>query len=659
MSGCRCAGFSNLAGWIDSPAAGKIATDRLLKVSALEDSSLFKVARFIKRLLVYQPPSEPSRFVLNEGADDAHAACPSAKRLLKGDSAELAALIRFARRLTETMAKVQTALAKGRWAAEREVLRAEYVALAKQWAEIGPVILAYDAGAGNEAERPVSTSLAENEEIIKTLYNLPANKDIVLRHLAVATTPYRQAMLAYMEGLVNSQTISLAILQPLMLLAGGERRIDCEAMAKAVMEQLLPTNHARLVTGFRDIQAGINSGDTVIFLDGDAEAILVETKGWEHRSVSRPLTEQSIRGAQVAFTENLRVNTGLVRTMLRATDLVTELIPVGERSRVSCAIMYLSSVANPQLVAEIKRRVEGIDTDYINDSGYLEQFIEDRYILPLPQALSTERPDRVAAHLVEGRVALIVEGSPFALVAPANFFTFFHSGEDFSLQPSAANFLRVLRLFGTLLSVVLPALYVSLIYFHQEAIPTELALATAGAREEVPFPAWFEIMVMEISFELIREAGVRIPGVLGSTIGIVGAIILGQAAVAARIVSPITVILVAITGLASSIIPEYRMAFFARLSRFALMLMAVVMGLVGLAGGLLTLVVALCAMKSFGVPYMVPIAPRTIPGLDVVTRGPVWRRDRRPDPLSPLDPGRQAAPSRAWERKLPTGEERR
>lgn len=653
------AGRFRLAGWIDSAAAGKIGTGRLAKVNALEDSSLFKVARLIKRLIVYQPPAEPSRFVLDEGADDGHAERTPAPSQLKADQAELDGLIRFGHRLTATLAKVQAALAAGRWAGEREALKAEYQALTRQWADLSPVLLAYDAGADNAAERPVSTSLAENEELVKTLYNLPANKDIVLRRLTIATAPPRQAMLVYMEGMADGKMISLAVLQPLMLLVSADRRIGGEGLAKKVMEEILPTNHVRLVTGFGDIQAGINSGDTVIFIDGEAEAILVETKGWEHRSVDRPLSEQSIRGAQAAFSENLRVNTGLVRSMLRATDLVTELIPVGERSRVSCALMYLATVTNPELVAEVKRRIEGINADYINDSGVLEQFIEDRYILPLPQTLSTERPDRAAAHLAEGRLVIIVEGSPYALVAPVNFFTFFHSGEDFSLKPAAANFLRVLRLFGTLLSIVLPALYVALIYFHQEALPTELALAIAGAREEVPFPAWFEILVMEISFELIREAGVRIPFVLGSTIGIVGAIILGQAAVAAHVVSPITVILVAITGLASSIIPEYRMAFFARMSRFVLMLLAVFMGLVGLAGGLLTLVVALCAMKSFGVPYMVPIAPRTTPGLDVVIRGPVWRLGRRPDALSPLESRRQADPSRVWEQELPAGEESR
>lgn len=618
---------------------------------------LLKIGRLFKRIAVYQPPTEPSRFVLEEGVDDGREDYAKREDGLKAAVEELEALARFGRRLAIALGKAKMALETGEWAEKNKVVKAECTALEKQWTELSPILLAYDTRSENLAERPISTSLEENRKIIEVIYSLPANKDVVMRHITLGTEPPLKATLVFMEGLTDGNMVTLGILQPLMLLAGGRRQAGGEGLIKQISEELLPGNQVKQISNFSDVQSGVNSGDTVIFFDGAAEALLIETKGWEHRGVGRPMTEQSIRGSQAAFSENLRVNTGLVRSMLRATDLVTELIPVGSRTRINCAVMYLESVANPKLVAEVKRRISKIDSDYLNDSGHLEQFIEDRFILPLPQSLSTERPDRVAAHLAEGRVAVIVEGSPFALVMPALFFTFFHSGEDFSLQPAAANMLRLLRMFGTLLSTVLPGLYIALTYFHQEALPTELAMAIAAAREEVPFPAWFEILMMEISFELIREAGIRIPGILGTTIGIVGAIILGQAAVAARIVSPIIVILVAITGLASSIIPEFRMAFFARLSRFGLLLASVTMGLVGLASGLLFMTVALCSMKSFGVPYMAPVGPKTIAGLDVVIRGAVWRRERRPDPLSPLDPYRQADRSRQWEQEPPVGGE--
>ncbi len=342
-----------------------------------------------------------------------------------------------------------------------------------------------------------------------------------------------------------------------------------------------------------------------------------------------------------AFSENLRTNTGLVRSILRSSDLVTEMIRIGERGKLNCALMYIDSIANTSLVNEVRRRLKGLDTDYISDSGNLVQFIDDHPQSLFPQTLSTERPDRVASHLAEGRLAIILEGSPFAQVLPASFFSFFHSGEDFSLKSGVANFMRILRFFGALLSTVLPSLYLSLSYFHPEAMPTELLLAIAGSRENVPFPAWFEVFVMEVSFELIREAGVRIPGILGSTIGIVGAIILGQAAVAAKLVSPIVVVLIAITGLASFTIPEYRMASAVRLIRFVLLAVGTTMGLVGLAMALLILATMLCGLKSYGVPYMAPIGPRTMANFDVVMRGQAFNQENRPDDLGTKDRRRQ------------------
>jgi len=385
-----------------------------------------------------------------------------------------------------------------------------------------------------------------------------------------------------------------------------------------------------------------------LFLEGVNQAVLIETKGYEHRSVGKPEIEQSVRGSQVAFSEALRVNTGLIRTMMPSNDLVTEIFEIGDRIPTKCAIMYLKSVANPKLIGEIKRRILNIKTDYISDMGVLEQFIEDHPSIALPQMLSTERPDRTVAALSEGRVAILLNGTPFAHVVPVSFFTFFHSAEDFSLKLPIGSVTRLLRLIGTLLAVILPAVYLSIVYFHPEALPTEMILAIAGARERVPFPSVGELLLMEFAFELIREAGLRIPGLLGSTIGIVGAIILGQAAVSANLVSPVTVVVIALTGLASFTIPDYRLAAAGRLLRFVFVALAYMLGLVGVALGLLLVTAVLTNMKSFGVPYMVPIAPKTMAGLDVIIRGPVFRQEMRPDGLNTQDNRRQPHISRQW-----------
>jgi spore germination protein KA len=314
--------------------------------------------------------------------------------------------------------------------------------------------------------------------------------------------------------------------------------------------------------------------------------------------------------------------------------------------------MYLRSLANPILVAEVKRRIKGITTDYIASIGMLEQFIEDHPSAPLPQMLATERPDRVAASLAEGRMALFLDGTPFGHILPVSLFSFFHSGDDWSMKASAGTFMRIIRWFGTLFALILLSLYLAISYYHPEALPTELILALAAARESVPFPAFFEILMMEFSFELIREAGIRVPGVLGSTIGIVGAIILGQAAVSANLVSPIMVVIIAITGLASFAIPDYRMAFALRILRFVFLLLAATLGLVGLALGMLVLSVILCSMKSFGVPYLVPIGPKTIANFDVIARGSVFQMESRPDELNTQDPTRQPAISRSWTQEI-------
>ncbi len=486
---------------------------------------------------------------------------------------------------------------------------------------------------------------------------MPLNKDIVIREIDIASDPPVKAMAIFIDGMVDTKNQNLSILQPLMMLGSAQRKLYDGDLVDSIIRKYLPTNQVLRADNFTKLQEGINSGDTALIFDGIAEAILVNTKGWEHRSIEKPSTEPTVRGSQAGFTENLRTNTTLIRTIMRNSDLVTEMMKVGERSKTTVAMLYLKSVVNPQLVDEVRRRIQGIRTDNLDSSGTLIQFIEDHPDLPFPQSLSTERPDRVGPHLSEGRIALIVDGNPYIHVLPVSFFTFFHASEDFSLPFPVANFQRLLRFFGALIATILPALYIAISYFHVEALPTQLLLAIAGSREDIPFPAWFEVLVMEISFELIREAGVRVPGILGSTIGIVGAIILGQAAITAHIVSPAVVVVIAITGLASFTIPEYLMAAAIRLLRFLLLIFSAVLGLVGLATILLWLTVILCNMKSFGMPYLTPLSPKTRAGFDVVVRGPVYRQEDRPDALNTQDRNRQPPISRTWKKERPAGKE--
>ncbi|MGE5557055.1 MAG: spore germination protein [Bacillota bacterium] len=495
----------------------------------------------------------------------------------------------------------------------------------------------------------VANYLENNEAILKDLYCLPDNKDIVLRPFRLGTEQPVKALAVYMQGLADKQSIVEHVIKPLMLFAGFARQEPADGdLIEYIMEYILPGQEITKTNDFVKVVDDINYGNTVLFIDNQAEAISIDTRGWEHRGIERPATEQVVRGPQEGFAEVLRSNLALIRKIMKNNGLITELFQIGERNRVYCAVLYLNDLANPDLVAEVKRRVASIKLDFLNGSCMLEQMIQDHPLIPIPTILSTERPDRVASYLAEGKVAILVDGSPFTLVVPATFFSMVHAAEDSYYPWPFGTFLRLVRVVSIFVTLLLPAIYLAVIYYHQEMLPTDLLLAIAGARERVPFPSLVEVLLMETSFELVREAGVRVPGVIGTTIGIVGALLLGQAAVAANLVSPILIIIVAVTGLASFAIPNYTLSFSFRLLRFAYIFIAVMAGLYGVGLALFINLVSASALKSFGMPYLSPVGPKTFHGKDVIHRMPLWEIEKRPDYLNPQDATRQPKVSRGW-----------
>ena len=493
----------------------------------------------------------------------------------------------------------------------------------------------------------IRASLEQNKKIISKLYGLPKNKDLVIREFVIGTEPEISCFAVFIDGLTDKAVQDL-LFQALMLFAKRPLTKEKKNLAPLVREHLLPGNQVALKNLFSDVLSSVNMGDTAVFLDGSTEALLIETKGFEHRGVDRPQSEQTVRGPQEGFTETLRVNTALIRKIIRNEQLTTEMSTLGDRTKTMVAIMYLRDLANPDLVAEVKRRLESIKIDYIAESGILSELIEDHPYNLNPTILTTERPDRVASKIIEGRVAIIVDGSPFVLVVPTTLYEQLQTGEETYIRWQYGTYLRYLRALAFLVSFLAPGVYLSIVLFHHEMIPTELLLAIAGNREKVPFPSLVEVLLMEISFELIREAGIRLPGVIGGTIGIVGALILGQAAVQANIVSPILVILVAITGLASFTIPDYALSFSLRIYRFAYIALGVTMGFFGIAIGIFSHMILTANLKSFGVPYLSPVGPRTVGGVDVVYRMPVFFHDKRPDYVNPQDITSQPQVSRGW-----------
>lgn len=622
----------------------------------MQENLMTSTYQRLKKLLVYQPPQLPTPFILDEAErEDNKSGFEVGQPPLPKAAHELELLISYAHRLEDFITKTKETFSRVVTKEDIEQLARQVEILEQQHAEVAPVYLSYTTGI-DPLERPIGVSLDENKKIIQEIYQMPANKEVLFREFEIPGKKPIKAMLVFIDGLVDKKLINTSVLQSLMLFDGTKEEVYGEKLVSALVAKYLPTNEAKRIHLFRDLANEVSAGDTALLLDGVSEAIIISTKGYSQRGLSTPNAERSVRGSQVAFSEGLKTNTSLIRVLMPDSDLVTEIIEVGKRAPLKCAIMYLHGVANPDLVAEVKRRISSISTDYVSDLGVLEQMIEDHPNIPFPQSLSTERPDRTVAHLAEGRIAILLQGTPFAHIVPINFFSFFHSIEDFSLKSFAGSFMRILRMLGALISIVLPSAYLAINYFHQEALPTEIVLAIAGAREKVPFPALVEILMMEFSFEFIREAGLRVPGLLGSTIGIVGALILGQAAVTANIVSPIMVVIIAITGLASFTIPDYRLGIGLRLTRFVFLALGATFGLVGLAFGLLIGLVMLCSMKSFGVPYMAPIAPKTMRGgFDVVLRGPVYEQEERPDELNTKNRRRQQEISRRWILEKPVG----
>lgn len=505
----------------------------------------------------------------------------------------------------------------------------------------------------------ISKKISENLDYIKKVYSIPTNGDIVLREFDITVKDRTiSAFAIFIDGMTDRMVINHAILQPLMMLSNLDIKGNPNELVEYIKKHLLPQSQLNISDTYEKVISEVNFGGCAVFIDGLGVAFTADVKGWEHRSVERPNTELVIRGPQEGFTEVLRVNTALVRKILKDEDLIVENVEIGRRSKTPCSMLYIKDIANEKLVNEVRRRLKSIKIDYLQDSGELEQLIEDSTILHTPQIIDTERPDRVASMLAEGKVAVIVSGSPFALVMPTTATELFRSAEDSYVRFPYANFLKIIRIIGLFLTLLLPGFYIATINYHVEMLPTDLLLAIEASRERVPFPSIVEMLILEVSFELIREAGVRIPGPIGPTLGIIGALILGQAAVAANIVSPILIIIVAVTGIGSFSVPSFSLAFSLRILRFGYILLGTIAGFLGLTTGLFVHLITLVNAKSFGVPFMAPMGPKTSDRYThELTRAPVWKQERRPDFLNPKDIRKQPPISREWVKGEQGGDE--
>ncbi len=481
---------------------------------------------------------------------------------------------------------------------------------------------------GQKGLIPISPNLQSNERYIRNAFG--NSSDLVFRR--IDPCGYR-VLVAHIDGLVDTQAVSENVLRQINRLSSVHP--PSIRVFQDVLENTITTTQVQKINNMVDLLNRISRGHTVIIIHGLDRALACDMKHWHERQVDEAKGEATIRGSREGFVENIRTNTTLIRRRITDPRLWIKQLDLGSISHTQVAFAYIKGVARDELVNEVEKRLNTIETDSIQESGHLEELFEDAPWSPFPTLLRTERLDRVVGALFEGRLAIITDGTPFVLIAPVSFHTFLVASEDYFERWVAGSLLRPFRMVVFLVSLFLPALYVAITSYHHEMLPTTLLLRLAGQREGVPFPAVAEALLMEVIFELLREAGIRLPRIIGPAISIVGVLIIGQTAVDVGLVSPTMVIVVALTAIASFATPGFSLAVTTRILRFPVMLLAGTLGLFGVFWGALAVLAHLVTLRSLGVPYLAPLAPTVVSEMkDVLFRAPWWAMDTRPEFIS-------------------------
>lgn len=472
----------------------------------------------------------------------------------------------------------------------------------------------------------ISSNLHENLETFSKLYFIPQNNDVNIRRFHVQGWN-KEAALLFINTISDTNLLEEQVLKPLSKNEGPFQTVEDIVTAPGI----------KRVHIVEEVLIEINRGNAALFIEGDQHVYITSVSNFQGRGIDKAENEVVIKGPKEAFNEKANTNISLLRKKIKTENLIVESMTISKRSKNEVYVLYIHDLVDHELLNKVKDRVTKINVDSIQNLSMLEQHIEERTKSLFPTILYTERPDRASSFLEDGYIILLMENSPGSLIMPATFWSFFHTSEDHYLRFIFGNFTRALRLMALFITLFSSALYLSVTNFHAEMLPPDLLLAISSTREIVAFPATLEIFLMEIAFELIREAGLRVPGPIGPTIGIVGALILGQAAVQANIVSPMVVIVVALGGLSSFAIGDISMNFAVRLSRFFLILCASVFGLYGLTAMFSIGLFYLVSLRSFGVPYFAPMTPKYTSGNDTVFRSVVWHEIFRPGYLKPQD----------------------
>ncbi len=466
--------------------------------------------------------------------------------------------------------------------------------------------------------------------------DMGGSDDLVIRPIRYPKSTRTAAAVVYIDGLSDAAAISNYIFDVLSgSLAGPDFALGRElglSLEQLTEELAVGLGSIDSVSNYAGIYRHMLSGEALILIDGAQYAFRVDIRDWKSRDVSESTNQTSIRGPRESFTETLRVNTSLLRRKIKDPRMWLETVEIGRMTKTAVTIAYVRGLAKPSVLDNVRSRLSAIDIDGVLDSGYLEELIEDAKLSLFPTVYNSELPDDVAAQMLEGKVAILVDGTPNALIVPTGLSVFFQSTEDYYQRSFYASLLRLLRFLTVFISLLFPSLYIAITTFHREMLPASLLFSLAAQREGVPFPAFVEALVMEVTFEILREAGLRMPRAIGQAVSVVGTLVIGQAAVEAGIVSAAMVIVVSITAISTFTLPAYSMSIPIRILRFVFMAAAASFGLFGIILGLFILLLHLCSLRSFGEPFMAPFSPyRSTEMEDALLRLPRWLSFKRPE----------------------------
>jgi len=453
--------------------------------------------------------------------------------------------------------------------------------------------------------------------------------DFICREISCGKEGSIKILVAYFNGFVDKRVLNQDVIHPILEFLAGEELHDGSRIYRRLKESVVENNDITEVNDMQKAVDAIVSGEALLFVDGENRALVIGVKAPQGRQVEEPDTETSIRGAREGFVENLLTNTTLIRKRIKNPNLKMEMMQIGKQTKTDVCICYIKGIANEEIVNEVRNRLNKIDTDGILDVGIIEQYISDSRFSLFPTVGNSEKCDKLAGKLLEGRIAILCDGTPYVLTVPYLFVESIQNTDDYYDHAYFATFMRLLRLVALLLSIMLPGMYVALVSFHHTVIPFRLMITLAASRQGIPFSPFTEAIMMILAFEFMREAGVRMPRPIGQSLSIVGAIVLGEASVAAGIASNLMVIIIAITAICSFVVPPLIRA--TMLLRFVFLIAANFMGFLGISLVAVIVFTHLCRLRSFGIPYMAPFSPLTLPDLkDSLVMVPIWAMVTRP-----------------------------